>query len=217
MWKKRVNMLMRADMQVPENLLSRLRGVLCGNISVLRIHHGWDRICRSQCDFQQHFRTHVQVALCMCVSTHFIPDYQQIVRNTGCSFLDDRFHNNTVTEGYVDGHGRGHCVSPLLYRTGLVSLEISYNGSAFNRAGTWLSGRSSTNAHLVQRRRLKCGRRLLHVRSTVLLQCTPASWILNSRRRWWTPHSGSTMGRPMFQALWRWPGTPLWSEGTKLI
>ncbi|CAF99249.1 unnamed protein product, partial [Tetraodon nigroviridis] len=50
-----------------------------------------------------------------------------------------RFHNNTVTEGYVDGHGRGHCVSPLLYRTGLVSLEISYNGSAFNRAGTWLS------------------------------------------------------------------------------
>eukprot|EP00066_Takifugu_rubripes_P013973 XP_011603239.1 PREDICTED: sushi domain-containing protein 2 [Takifugu rubripes] len=51
-----------------------------------------------------------------------------------------RFHGNAVTEGYVDGDRRGHCVSPLLYRTGLVSVEISSdNGTTFSRTGTWLS------------------------------------------------------------------------------
>lgn len=45
----------------------------------------------------------------------------------------------------MDGHSRGHCISPLLYRTGLVSLEISSdNGTTFNRVGTWLSGSTST-------------------------------------------------------------------------
>lgn len=49
----------------------------------------------------------------------------------------------------MDGHRRGHCISPLLYRTGLVSVEISSdNGTTFNRVGTWLSGTTSTNPSL---------------------------------------------------------------------
>lgn len=45
----------------------------------------------------------------------------------------------------MDGDRRGHCISPLLYRTGLVSVEISSdNGTTLNRVGTWLSGTTST-------------------------------------------------------------------------
>ncbi|XP_027882378.1 sushi domain-containing protein 2-like [Xiphophorus couchianus] len=51
-----------------------------------------------------------------------------------------RFDNKTNTLGYVDGDGRGHCISPLLYETGWVSLQISSDsGITFNRAGSWLS------------------------------------------------------------------------------
>ncbi|XP_054896694.1 sushi domain-containing protein 2-like isoform X2 [Poeciliopsis prolifica] len=51
-----------------------------------------------------------------------------------------RFDGKTDTLGYVDGDGRGHCISPLLYETGWVSLQISSdNGNTFNRAGSWLS------------------------------------------------------------------------------
>lgn len=81
-------------------------------------------------------------------STHFIPEH----RLERASFCDDRFHGNTITEGYVDEDRRGHCVSPLLYRTGLVSVEISENNTTFNRVGSWLSGRTSitppTRPHL---------------------------------------------------------------------
>ncbi|KAF7217070.1 sushi domain-containing protein 2 isoform X1 [Nothobranchius furzeri] len=51
-----------------------------------------------------------------------------------------RFDNTVTTEGYVDAHGRGHCISPLLYETGWVPLHISSdNGTTFNRAGAWFS------------------------------------------------------------------------------
>ncbi|XP_037341487.2 sushi domain-containing protein 2 [Pungitius pungitius] len=51
-----------------------------------------------------------------------------------------RFNINIDTVGYVDEGGRGHCISPLLYQTGWVSLNISSdNGTTFNRVGTWLS------------------------------------------------------------------------------
>nr|XP_040054046.1 sushi domain-containing protein 2 [Gasterosteus aculeatus aculeatus] len=51
-----------------------------------------------------------------------------------------RFNSNIDTVGYVDEGGQGHCISPLLYQTGWVSLHISSdNGTTFNRVGTWLS------------------------------------------------------------------------------
>uniref|UniRef100_A0A3Q4B3U5 Uncharacterized protein n=1 Tax=Mola mola TaxID=94237 RepID=A0A3Q4B3U5_MOLML len=51
-----------------------------------------------------------------------------------------RFNNNTDTEGYVDENSRGHCISPLLYETGWVSVQISSdNGTTFGRVGAWLS------------------------------------------------------------------------------
>ncbi|XP_059214649.1 sushi domain-containing protein 2-like [Centropristis striata] len=51
-----------------------------------------------------------------------------------------RFSNQTNTFGYVDENSRGHCISPLLYETGLVPLHISSDGGiTFTRAGSWLS------------------------------------------------------------------------------
>ncbi|XP_051269108.1 sushi domain-containing protein 2-like [Dicentrarchus labrax] len=51
-----------------------------------------------------------------------------------------RFNNNTNTLGYVDENSRGHCISPLLYETGWVPLDISSdNGTTFRRVGSWLS------------------------------------------------------------------------------
>ncbi|KAM9338426.1 sushi domain-containing protein 2-like [Symphorus nematophorus] len=51
-----------------------------------------------------------------------------------------RFNNDTDTVGYVDENSRGHCISPLLYETGWVSLHISSdNGTTFSRVGAWLS------------------------------------------------------------------------------
>ncbi|KAM9735093.1 sushi domain-containing protein 2-like [Menidia menidia] len=51
-----------------------------------------------------------------------------------------RFNNITDTVGYVDESSRGHCISPQLYETGWVSLQISSdNGTTFSKAGTWLS------------------------------------------------------------------------------
>lgn len=53
-----------------------------------------------------------------------------------------RFNKETDTQGYVDEDGRGHCISPLLYQTGWVPVQISSdNGTTFNRDGAWLSGR----------------------------------------------------------------------------
>nr|XP_057920570.1 sushi domain-containing protein 2 isoform X3 [Doryrhamphus excisus] len=51
-----------------------------------------------------------------------------------------RFNSDTDTVGYVDESGRGHCIAPLLYQTGWVTLHISSNnGTTFSRAGAWLS------------------------------------------------------------------------------
>lgn len=51
-----------------------------------------------------------------------------------------RFNNNTNTEGYVDENSRGHCISPLLYETGWVPVQISSDdGTTFSRHGAWLS------------------------------------------------------------------------------
>lgn len=51
-----------------------------------------------------------------------------------------RFNNELNTMGYVDEQGLGHCISPLLYETGWISLHISSdNGVTFNRVGSWLS------------------------------------------------------------------------------
>nr|XP_046231714.1 sushi domain-containing protein 2-like [Scatophagus argus] len=51
-----------------------------------------------------------------------------------------RFNGNIDTLGYVDENSRGHCISPLLYETGWIPLQISSdNGTTFNRVGAWLS------------------------------------------------------------------------------
>lgn len=58
----------------------------------------------------------------------------------------DRFNNHISTEGYVDENSRGHCISPLLYETGYVSVQISSdNGTTFNRKGVWYSGTITIN------------------------------------------------------------------------
>ncbi|XP_063067130.1 sushi domain-containing protein 2-like [Engraulis encrasicolus] len=53
-----------------------------------------------------------------------------------CKFLSEPA---LETDGYVDGEGRGHCISPLLYETGWIPLQISTNGGPYNRQGSWLS------------------------------------------------------------------------------
>lgn len=64
-----------------------------------------------------------------------------------------RFNNETNTEGYVDTNGIGHCISPLLYQTGWVSVEVSLdNGATFTKDGAWLSGRTPLSSlHTLQK------------------------------------------------------------------
>ncbi|XP_057674434.1 sushi domain-containing protein 2 [Corythoichthys intestinalis] len=50
-----------------------------------------------------------------------------------------KFDDDIATTGYVDESQRGHCISPLLYQTGWVSVQISSDGIVFNRHGSWLS------------------------------------------------------------------------------
>ncbi|XP_077592962.1 sushi domain-containing protein 2 [Stigmatopora nigra] len=51
-----------------------------------------------------------------------------------------KFNQDVTTKGYVDQKGRAHCVSPLLYQTGWVSVQISTDGGVlFDRVGSWLS------------------------------------------------------------------------------
>lgn len=60
-----------------------------------------------------------------------------------------RFNNETDTQGYVNASGIGHCISPLLYQTGWLSVEVSSdNGTTFSREGEWLSGRTPTPSAL---------------------------------------------------------------------
>lgn len=61
--------------------------------------------------------------------------------NPGTSSPPGRFAGAVQTRGYVDRDGQLHCVSPLLYEIGLVSLEISLDaGKTFPCSGTWTSG-----------------------------------------------------------------------------
>ncbi|XP_035291699.1 sushi domain-containing protein 2 isoform X1 [Anguilla anguilla] len=50
-----------------------------------------------------------------------------------------RFNGEIVVDGYVDGDGRGHCISPFLYETGWISFDISTDDVTYNRHGSWLS------------------------------------------------------------------------------
>ncbi|XP_063159217.1 sushi domain-containing protein 2 isoform X2 [Candoia aspera] len=51
-----------------------------------------------------------------------------------------RFARATETQGYIDSHGQIHCISPLLYEIGIVSLEISLDGGqTFPWSGSWIS------------------------------------------------------------------------------
>ncbi|XP_053555720.1 sushi domain-containing protein 2 [Bombina bombina] len=51
-----------------------------------------------------------------------------------------RFNYNIDVKGYVDESGYAHCISPLLYETGRIPLEMSVDGGmSFPHTGTWLS------------------------------------------------------------------------------
>ncbi|KAG7318162.1 hypothetical protein KOW79_017917 [Hemibagrus wyckioides] len=53
--------------------------------------------------------------------------------------LTCRFKNETITRGYVDEDGVGHCISPLLFESGWIPFKVSTDGQYFNRDGRWLS------------------------------------------------------------------------------
>ncbi|KAJ8384933.1 hypothetical protein AAFF_G00197410 [Aldrovandia affinis] len=56
------------------------------------------------------------------------------------STLTCRFDGEILTDGYVDGDGSGHCISPLLYETGWIPFHISTDGGeTYSREGMWLS------------------------------------------------------------------------------
>ncbi|XP_058035289.1 sushi domain-containing protein 2 isoform X2 [Ahaetulla prasina] len=51
-----------------------------------------------------------------------------------------RFARTTETQGYIGKDGRLHCISPLLYEIGLVSLEVSLDGGkTFPWSASWSS------------------------------------------------------------------------------
>ncbi|XP_026883551.2 sushi domain-containing protein 2 isoform X1 [Electrophorus electricus] len=53
--------------------------------------------------------------------------------------LTCRFKSDTVTRGYVDTGGVGHCVSPMLFETGWIPFDVSTDGVTYSMAGSWLS------------------------------------------------------------------------------
>ncbi|XP_076853996.1 sushi domain-containing protein 2 isoform X2 [Brachyhypopomus gauderio] len=53
--------------------------------------------------------------------------------------LTCRFKSETVTQGYVDTDGVGHCVSPMLFESGWVPFDVSTDGVSYSRSGRWLS------------------------------------------------------------------------------
>ncbi|XP_025029456.1 sushi domain-containing protein 2 isoform X2 [Python bivittatus] len=51
-----------------------------------------------------------------------------------------RFARATETQGYIGDDGQLHCISPLLYEIGVLSLEISLDGGqTFPWSGSWIS------------------------------------------------------------------------------
>ncbi|XP_048677185.2 sushi domain-containing protein 2 isoform X7 [Caretta caretta] len=56
------------------------------------------------------------------------------------SAVSCRFKQEIETSGYVSEDGRAHCISPLLYESGLIPFEISRDGGlTFPHSATWLS------------------------------------------------------------------------------
>ncbi|XP_043385087.1 kremen protein 1 isoform X7 [Chelonia mydas] len=56
------------------------------------------------------------------------------------SAVSCRFKQEIETSGYVAEDGRAHCISPLLYESGLIPFEISRDGGlTFPHSATWLS------------------------------------------------------------------------------
>ncbi|XP_069816831.1 sushi domain-containing protein 2 [Dendropsophus ebraccatus] len=54
--------------------------------------------------------------------------------------LTCRFNNETDTQGYVDGSGRAHCISPLLFQTGHVPFILVFSAAPSSfPSGTWLA------------------------------------------------------------------------------
>ncbi|XP_075389701.1 sushi domain-containing protein 2 [Tenrec ecaudatus] len=51
-----------------------------------------------------------------------------------------KFQDRVLTRGWVDSRQQVHCVSPLLYESGLIPFTLSLdNGRTFDRSGTWLA------------------------------------------------------------------------------
>ncbi|KAM9194369.1 sushi domain-containing protein 2 isoform 2-T2 [Dugong dugon] len=51
-----------------------------------------------------------------------------------------RFKGSVQTRGHVDDSQQVHCVSPLVYESGLIPFMLSLdNGHTFERSGTWLA------------------------------------------------------------------------------
>ncbi|XP_040928147.1 sushi domain-containing protein 2 isoform X2 [Betta splendens] len=50
-----------------------------------------------------------------------------------------RFNGETDREGFIDSEGRSHCVTPLLFETGWISLDVSVDNITFDRSGEYLS------------------------------------------------------------------------------
>ncbi|XP_062874298.1 sushi domain-containing protein 2 [Trichomycterus rosablanca] len=53
--------------------------------------------------------------------------------------LTCRFKAEISTQGYVDGDGGGHCISPMLFETGWIPFQVTADGLNYTGAGRWLS------------------------------------------------------------------------------
>ncbi|XP_026177714.1 sushi domain-containing protein 2 isoform X2 [Mastacembelus armatus] len=50
-----------------------------------------------------------------------------------------RFKGKIETEGFIDAQGHAYCVSPLLYETGWILINVSVDGINFDRSGEYFS------------------------------------------------------------------------------
>ncbi|XP_054586249.2 sushi domain-containing protein 2 isoform X2 [Nothobranchius furzeri] len=57
-----------------------------------------------------------------------------------------RFKGEVEVEGFIDEQGHAFCISPLLYETGWIPLDVSTDGSNFDRSGKYLSVHPSRSA-----------------------------------------------------------------------
>ncbi|XP_007955589.1 sushi domain-containing protein 2 [Orycteropus afer afer] len=64
----------------------------------------------------------------------------QRLRTSTADGIVCRFKESEHTRGHVDSSGQVHCVSPLLYESGLIPFTLSLdNGRTFDRSGIWLA------------------------------------------------------------------------------